>query len=267
MSAEPLLWAQDGPIVTLTINRPEARNPISDPDIVEAFEQAVGQVNADPSVRVLILTGNGTAFSSGGNVRHMRDRQGMFAGTPAQIRAAYQQGIQRIPKAMMALEVPSIAAVNGPAIGAGCDLACMCDIRLASTTAIFAESFVKVGIVPGDGGAWFLPRAVGLSRACEMAFTGDAIDAQRALDWGLVSEVAEPALLMERAQALARRIAVNPPQVLRMTKRLLQEGQHLRLDSLLELSASMQALAHHTADHEEAVDAMLNKRPPNFQGR
>lgn len=267
MSDAPLRWAQDGPIVTLTIHRPELRNPISDPDMVDAFERAVERVNADETVRVLILTGSGSAFSSGGNLRHMRDREGMFAGSPAQIRAAYQRGIQRIPRAMLALEVPSIAAVNGPAIGAGCDLACMCDIRLASTTATFAESFVKVGIVPGDGGAWFLPRAVGMSRACEMAFTGDAINAAQALAWGLVSEVAEPARLMERAQALAHRIAVNPPQVLRMTKRLLQEGQHLRLNSLLELSASMQALAHHTADHEEAVNALLEKRPPTFEGR
>jgi enoyl-CoA hydratase/carnithine racemase len=267
MTTAPLLFAQDGPIVTLTINRPETRNPISDPDMIEAFEQAVGRVNADQSVRVLILTGSGSAFSSGGNLRHMRDRQGMFAGSPAEIRAAYQHGIQRIPKAMMTLEVPSIAAVNGPAIGAGCDLACMCDMRLAATTATFAESFVKVGIVPGDGGAWFLPRAVGMSRACEMAFTGDAIGAEQALAWGLVSEVAEPARLMERALALAQRIAVNPPQVLRMTKRLLQEGQHLRLDSVLEMSASMQALAHHTADHAEAVNALLEKRPPRFEGR
>lgn len=265
--SEPLAFARDGNVVTLTLCRPELRNPISDPDMIEAFEQAVARVNEDLSVRAVILTGSGTAFSSGGNVKHMRDRQGMFAGSPAQIRSAYQQGIQRIPRAMTSLEVPSIAAVNGPAIGAGCDLACMCDIRIASTCAIFAESFVKVGIVPGDGGAWFLPRAIGLSRACEMAFTGDAIDAQKALAWGLVSELFDPDALMDGARALAARIAANPPQVLRMTKRLLQEGQHQGLDSLLQLSAAMQALAHHTADHHEAVDALLNKRKPVFTGR
>jgi len=264
---DPLLSSREGDVVTLTLNRPEVRNPISDPDMIDAFERAIDSINADPTVRALILTGKGSAFSSGGNLKHMRDRQGMFAGTPADIRVGYQRGIQRIPRAMASLEVPAIAAVNGPAIGAGCDLACMCDIRLASTSASFAESFVKVGIVPGDGGAWFLPRAVGLSRACEMAFTGDAIDAQRALAWGLVSELFEPDALMDGARALAGRIAVNPPQVLRMTKRLLREGQHLRLDSLLELSATMQALAHHTADHHEAVVAMLQKRRAVFTGR
>lgn len=265
--SEPLLVSRDGDVVTLTLHRPELRNPISDPDMVDAFEQAIKDVNADTTVRALIVTGSGSTFSSGGNLKHMRDRQGMFAGTPAEIRVGYQRGIQRIPRAMASLEVPSIAAVNGPAIGAGCDLACMCDMRVASTSASFAESFVKVGIVPGDGGAWFLPRAVGLSRACEMAFTGDAIDAQRALAWGLVSELFEPDALMDGARALAGRIAVNPPQVLRMTKRLLREGQHLRLDSLLELSATMQALAHHTADHHEAVEAMLQKRRAVFSGR
>ena len=121
---------------------------------------------------MVILTGAGSAFSSGGNVKHMRDKTGMFGGSPAQLRNGYRRGIQRIPLAMMALEVPAIAAVNGPAIGAGCDLTCMCDMRIASERAVFAESFVKVGIIPGDGGAWLLPRAVGMARASEMAFTG-----------------------------------------------------------------------------------------------
>ncbi|XKH38395.1 enoyl-CoA hydratase-related protein [Azospirillum doebereinerae] len=162
--------------------------------------------------------------------------------------------------------MPVIAAVNGPAIGAGCDLACMCDLRIASEAARFAESFVKVGIVPGDGGAWLLPRVVGFSKACEMAFTGDSIDAAEALACGLVSKVVPPAELLPAAQALAKRIAVNPAHAVRMTKRLLREGRHVRLDTLLEMSAAMQALAHATADHREAVDAMLGKRPPTFTG-
>lgn len=264
--SEPLLYRQDGAVVTLTLNRPETRNPISEPEMIAALEDAVTRINRDFSVSCLILTGSGSAFSSGGNVKHMRERTGMFGGTPAQIRQGYRHGIQRIPLALYDVEVPAIAAVNGPAIGAGCDLALMCDMRIASTKAVFAESFVKVGIIPGDGGAWFLPRAVGLSRACEMAFTGEAIDAAKALDWGLVSQVVEPERLLEAAQALAARIVANPPDVLRMTKKLIREGQHQRLDSLLELSAAMQALAHHTADHQEAVGAMLDKRQPVFKG-
>jgi enoyl-CoA hydratase/carnithine racemase len=263
----PLLYEFQDHTVTLTLNRPETRNPISEPEMIEAFEEAIERINQDTEVRAVILTGAGSAFSSGGNVKHMRDRTGMFGGTPAQIRQGYRHGIQRIPKAMATLEVPAIAAVNGPAIGAGCDLTCMCDMRIASERAVFAESFVKVGIIPGDGGAWLLPRAVGMARASEMAFTGDAIDAQTALQWGLVSQVVAPEALMDAARQLASRIVCNPPDVLRMTKRLLREGQQQSLDALLELSASMQALAHHTRDHEEAVAALLEKRQGKFEGK
>ncbi|HEX7388189.1 MAG TPA: crotonase/enoyl-CoA hydratase family protein [Castellaniella sp.] len=265
MSA-PLLIAHDQHVTTLTLNRPDARNPISEPDVVEALEEAIHEINADPAVRAVILTGEGSAFSSGGNVKHMRDHSGMFAGSPSQLRKQYRRGIQRIPLAVWDLEVPIIAAVNGPAIGAGCDLACMCDIRIASDNARFAESFIKVGIIPGDGGAWLLPRVIGLSRACEMAFTGDPIDAATALAWGLVSHVVSSDELLPTARRIAARIAVNPPEVLRMTKRLIHEGLHARLSDTLELSAAMQAICHHTRDHEEAVSALLEKRTGVFHG-
>jgi enoyl-CoA hydratase/carnithine racemase len=235
--------------------------------MINAIEEVTERVNGDRNVRVVIVTGAGSTFSSGGNVKHMRDRQGMFAGGPATVRDGYRRGIQRIPLALYNIETPTIAAVNGPAIGAGCDLAMMCDIRIASREAVFAESFIKLGIIPGDGGAWFLPRVVGLSRACEMAFTGEAVDAETALAWGLVSRVVTSDQLMGEANRLAARIAVNPPVALRMTKKLIREGQHLRLDSLLELSAALQALAHHTRDHQEALAALLEKRPADFTGQ
>lgn len=267
MSSPLLIERDSSDIVTWTLNSPETRNAISDEDMVQAIVDAVDAANADETVRVAILTGAGSAFSSGGNVKHMRDKAGMFGGDPAALRQSYRHGIQRIPRALAGCEIPVIAAVNGPAIGAGCDLVTMCDLRIASTAARFAESFVKVGLVPGDGGAWLLPRAVGMARASEMALTGDAIDAATALEWGLVSQVVEPEELLGAAHALARRVAANPPQVVRMTKRLLREGQSQSLDALLELSAAMQATAHHTADHQEAVAAMLEKRPPEFTGR
>ncbi|MDR2992098.1 MAG: crotonase/enoyl-CoA hydratase family protein [Burkholderiaceae bacterium] len=259
-----LLYEQSEGIATLTINRPEIRNAISDPDMIEALIAAIERLNADRSVRVAILTGAGSAFSSGGNVKAMRERLGHGGAEGVNTRYSYRDGIQRMVLAVCNVEVPLIAAVNGPAIGAGNDLACMCDIRIAAENAIFAESFVKLGIIPGDGGAWLLPRAIGMSRACEMAFTGEPIDAQTALAWGLVSRVVPADGLMEAARALARRIAANPGHALRMTKRLLKEGQHARLDTVLELSAGFQALAHLSADHREALDALLAKRPPQF---
>ena len=254
-------------IVTLTLNRPEIRNAISDPDMIEAILEALERIDGDMSVRAAILTGAGSSFSSGGNLKKMGEQGGVNDPLPAQTRRNYRYGIQRIPLAFEALDVPVIAAVNGPAIGAGCDLACMCDIRIAAQSAYFAESFVKVGIVPGDGGAWLLPRVVGFSKACEMALTGDSVDAAEALACGLVSKVVPDADLLDHAHALARRIAANPPHAVRMTKRLLREGQSVKLDTLLELSAAMQALAHATDDHKEAVAAMLGKRAPRFTGR
>lgn len=262
-----VLYEQDGPIVTITLNRPEIRNAISDQDMIDDICNAIARLNADDSVRVAILTGAGSAFSSGGNVKKMAERSSMFGGSGYDIRHGYLRGIQRIPLAMYELDIPIIAAVNGPAIGAGCDLTCMCDIRIAGESARFAESFVKLGIIPGDGGAWFLPRTVGFSKAAEMAFTGDQIDAKEALACGLVSRVVPDAELMDAARELARRIAVNPPHALRMGKRLLREGQRSDLRTLLDMSASMQALSHLTDDHREAVTAFVEKRKPVFKGK
>lgn len=252
--------------MVLTMNRPQERNVLTDEAQFREFVDACDAINADRSVRAVILTGRGSAFCAGGNVKAMRDRTGMFAGSPLQLRANYRDGLQRIPLALYNLEVPTIAAVNGPAIGAGCDLACMCDIRIASENASFAESFVKVGIVPGDGGAWLLQRAVGLSKACEMSFTGDAIGAHEALACGLVSRVVAPEALLDQARALALRIATNPAGVLRLTKRLIREAQHMRLDTLLEMSAAFQALAHTTEEHRSAVERTLQRIERNGRG-
>ena len=176
------------------------------------------------------------------------------------VRENYRNGIQRIPLAFYRLDVPTIAAVNGPAIGAGCDLACMADIRIASDKASFAESFVKLGLIPGDGGAWLLQRVVGYAKAAEMSFTGDLLDAQQALAIGLVSKVVPAASLLDEARALAERMAANPGQALRMTKRLMREAQTSRLDTVLELSAAYQALTHTSEEHDAAVAAFLDRK-------
>lgn len=254
---------RDGGIWTVTMNQPETRNALTGNTAVEEFVQLCNAVRTDASVKVVVLTGAGPIFSSGGNVKDMQ-RFLEDALTPDLIREEYRNGIQRIPNALYQLDVPVICAVNGPAIGAGLDLACMCDIRIASESATFAESFVRVGIVPGDGGAWLLPRAVGMAKAAEMAFTGEAINAQEALACGLVSRVIADEDLLPTAKFLAQKIAANPGAVMRMTKRLLREGQNSSLASLLEISAGYQAIAHKTADHREAVMAFVEKRKPIF---
>ena len=267
-NANPFLIVErQGGVVIARMNRPETRNALTEPQHMQEFVDLCALLRRDREAKVLVLTGNGSAFCAGGNVKDMQSRGGIFAGSAYEVRDSYRDSIQRIPLALYELDIPVIAAVNGAAIGAGLDLACMCDIRIAADSAIFAESFVKVGIVPGDGGAWLLPRVIGLPKASLMAFTGDTIKADKALAWGLVAEVVPAAELEGAALALAARIAANPAHALRLTKRLMREGQHMRLDSLLELSAAYQALAHHTEDHLEAVSAMLDKRPPQFTGR
>ena len=256
-----LHYAQRGHVVTLTMNAPERRNPLTGNTAVDEFLQAIDRIEADASVRAVILTGAGTAFSSGGSIQEM-ERQSSGDVTGMEIRQDYRRGIQRLPLALFNLEVPVIAAVNGAAIGAGLDLACMCDIRIASENALFAESFVKLGIIPGDGGAWLLPRIVGLSRAAELTFTARSIDARKALEWNLVSQVVPAGQLLATANELADAVAANPPEAVRLAKRLLREGMHTRLDTLLELSASFQAMSHQTADHRAAVTAFLQKRIP-----
>ncbi|OXT02812.1 enoyl-CoA hydratase [Notoacmeibacter marinus] len=265
--SEKLLYQQAGHVVTLTLNAPETRNVITDRDMMDAVAEGFERAEADQSVRCIVLTGAGKAFSSGGNLRHMKDKTSIFGGTTLDVRDGYRSGIQRMVRTVWNCEVPIIAAVNGPAFGAGCDLTAFCDIRIASTTAVFAENFVRVGIISGDGGAWVWPRQIGLSRAAEMLFTGEPIDAQTALEWGLVSSVVEPDELMEKAYALAERIAYNPPRQLRLSKRLLRQAMTARLDDILELSAIYQGACHQTDDHAEAVDALLEKRDASFSGQ
>ncbi len=259
-------FERDGAIVTLTLDKPEARNPTTDPDILAALNDAFANIAGDQRIGCVILTGAGKAFSAGGNLKHMRDRAGGFGGSAADIADQYRQGIQRTTLALYNLDVPTIAAVNGPAYGTGCDMACACDIRIAATDSLFAENFVKIGLISGDGGSWLLPRAVGLSRACEMTFTGEPLDAAAALACGLVSRIVASDALMASALDLARRIACNPPRQLRMAKRLLREGQVTRLDSLLALAATLQGACHHTRDHDEALRAFFDKRPAEFTG-
>ncbi len=261
----PILIDRDGAIMTVTLNAPERRNPISDMDMVDGLCDAMMAADADMGVSVVILTGAGTAFSSGGDVKKMLPGGGGVSDAdPSQTRRNYKTGIQRLPLMFQALEVPVIAAVNGPAVGAGCDLTCMCDIRIAGESAKFAESFVKLGIIPGDGGAWLLPRIVGFSKASEMALTGEMLDAHQALACGLVSHVVPDAELMTAARAIAAKIAANPANATRMTKRLLRAGQTATLANILEMSAAFQAVAHTTADHAEAVSAFVERRAPVF---
>ena len=238
MASDPvILKARDDGVVVITLNRPERRNPLTDGDLLEALLGAIVSVAADREARVLILTGAGTAFSAGGNVHDMKDRSGIFGGTPYEISESYARSVQRIPAALGSLDIPTIAAVNGPAYGAGCDMTLMCDLRVASETAAFGEVFVNLGLISGDGGTWFLVRHLGYQRAAEITLTGRVIQAEEALRLGLVLDVVAPGDLMGRTLALARRIAGQPLPALRMAKRLLKMAASSELPAFLNTAA------------------------------
>ncbi len=264
---EWLKFEKEGHIVTLTMNRPEIRNPLGESDDVKNFEEASSLINNDRDVRCVILTGEGAAFSAGGNVKNMKEKKGNFSGSSVALRERYRYGIHRIVRAVWNIEVPVIAAVNGAAVGLGNDVACLADIRIASKNARFGVTFLKIGLIPGDGGAWLLPKIIGLSMASELLFTGKLINADQAKECGLISEVFEESKLIIEANNLAQSIVKQPPDALRMTKKLLREGMISNFETMLEMSANMQALMHLTEDHQEAITAFFEKRDGNFKGK
>jgi enoyl-CoA hydratase/carnithine racemase len=258
MSRPPVDVSQSGGVVTLTLDRPEVRNTLTGDDMLEALLTAIGDAERHPGTAVLVITGAGSAFSAGGDVRAMASRQGLFAGTPDEMAEAYRQTIQQMTRTMLTTDLVTIAAVNGPAVGAGFDLALACDLRIGSARATFAHTFVDLGIIPGDGGAWLLPRVVGWQRASELSFTGRTVDADEALRMGILLEVVDPGELGERAGSLAKSIAAKPRHSLRLAKRLLRHARSTDLDEFLDLSAAFQAIAHHTPEHLSAVERYLS---------
>lgn len=256
-----------GAILIWTLDREARLNALPDLGDGDEVAAACERVNADPSIRCVVLTGAGRAFSAGGDLTAMRDRRDLFEGSGAAIRERYRRVVHRIVRSLYGLEVPLIAAVNGPAMGLGCDIAGLGDIRIASERASFGVPFLKLGIIPGDGGSWLLPRNIGYARAAELLFTARSIDAATAAEWGLVNRMVAHDSLMDEALAVAAQVAAQPPQALRMAKTLLRQGRDTTFDQMLEMSAAMQALAHLTEDHQEGVAAVLEKRPGDFTGR
>jgi enoyl-CoA hydratase/carnithine racemase len=267
MEFKEILFEIDGAIATMTLNRADIRNALTHADMIAEIKAVCAQVNSDMAIKVLIITAVDPAFSSGGNVKDMKERKGMFQGTPAELMESYRHNIQDVLLAVYGVEIPTIAAVNGSAVGAGCGLALMCDIRVASRQATFGETFLSVGLIAGDGSAYTLPRAVGMAKACELIFTADTINAETALSIGLVNYVADHDKLLDKADEIARKIASKPPRALRMTKRLIRDARNTTLEYAMQSAAAYQSLCHYTDDHMEALSAMFEKRRPRFLGK
>ena len=256
--------AVEGRVAVLTFKRDDVRNALTSTDLVNDIPNALAWANANPEISVLIMTGEGSAFSAGGNIKTMGERS---KAPPHVLQQNYRRGIQRIPLALEEAEIPVIAAVNGPAIGAGFDMANMCDIRIGSTNAQFGETFVNLGIIPGDGGAWFLQRLLGYQRAAELTLTGRIVKAEEAKELGILLEVTTPENLMPRARELASKIAAKPPLAVRYAKRLLKLAQRQQLEEHLDVCSAFQAICHKTEDHAEALAAFFEKRSGKFTGK
>lgn len=275
MTTEHLLFDVQDHIATITLNRPEAMNAFSVP-MIEAWVRVLEECRDRDDIRVVVVTGAGKAFCAGGDVKAMREGKG-FLGQGDEERDTYSTGlarknslwklIQRVPLTLEQVDKPVIAAVNGDAIGAGNDMALMCDIRIAADTARFAESYVKLGIVPGDGGAYFLPRLVGMAKALELLFTGDLIDAQEALRINMVNRVVPADQLLDETYRLARKIAAQPPLAVQMIKRAAYQSATTDLRTALDLVSSHMAVVTETEDHLEAVKALLEKRRGVYKGK
>jgi len=249
----------------ITLNRPKFANAFSDEMIVDLCH-ILREADWDDEVRAIVITGAGKTFCAGGDVKAMEERTGMFAGDPEELRRRYSKGIQQIPLAIESLQTPVVAMVNGAAIGAGCDLACMCDIRIGCRYSRFGETFVKLALVPGDGGAFFLQRVVGFAKAMELSLTGRIVEPEEALQIGLLNQLTEPDNLQSATEAMVNSITSNSPVALAMIKKAIRNARTTEIYGHLDLVAAFQGITQRTHDHTEGVLALKEKRRPHFKG-
>lgn len=255
---------QEGSVLTIKLDRPDSRNAFS-LEMIHSLCDILEVADQDRNIKVFVLTGEGKSFCAGGDIKEMDQKRGMFAGEPNELRMRYHYGIQQIPRIIDRLNTPIIAMINGAAIGAGLDLACMCDLRVANEEAKFGETFNRLGLVPGDGGTFFLPRIVGEAKAKEMFFTGKIYDAQEALKMNLVHQVHRPEQLEAKTYELVKSILKNAPIALSMTKRAIHQARSVSLENHLELLSALQSITQRTRDHESAVRGLLDRKDVEFK--
>ncbi len=260
--AEPhVLYEIKQHVGIITLNRPEAKNAFS-PEMISLWNRFLTEAGADENIRVIVVTGKGDTFCSGGDIKEMAEGKWMSWD----MKNLLWQGIHRIVLTLEDLDKPVIAAINGAAMGAGMDMAIMCDIRVCSEKAKLAEAYINMGLAPGDGGAYFLPRLVGISKALELLLTGDVLGAQEALQLGIVNRVVPHGHLMEETLHLAEKIGAKAPLAVRAIKRAVYQSQSMTLRGHLDYISSQMGLLSETRDHKEAAKAFLEKRKPVFLG-
>src|SRR5258706_3739573 len=261
--SEYLKFDVDGSIATITLNRPEKLNAFND-EMLEKWLAALEQCRTSPDVRVIVMTGTGRAFTTGGDIETF---SASAAQTAAGIKARLTEGIQRLPRKMAEIGKPIVAALNGLATSGGLDIALACDIRFAAESARFAETYARMGLIPGVGGAYLLPRIGGVSKALELFWSADFVDAREAERIGLVNKVFPDAELMDRTYEFARRVADSAPLAVQLIKRVMRLGLDKDLTTALDIVAANMPIVRSSEDHAEAVAAYKEKRTPRFKGR
>lgn len=249
----------------VSLNNPEQMNAITT-EMINSLTTVLTHADFDKNIRVVVLTGVGKNFCAGGDIKAMEEKSGMFAGESNELRTRYQHGIQRIPQCMENLSVPVIAMVNGAAVGAGCDLSMMCDLRVGNSKTKFAETFTRMGLVPGDGGTFFLQRVVGYAKAMQMFLTAKNFEGKEALDFGLMNFMFEDLEMEKETEKLADTIASLAPVAQRLTKKAMKVAYMHDLQTSLDMLASFQGISQRTGDHFEAIKSFKEKRSPTFQG-
>ena len=271
MKYEALIYEKAESIARITLNRPEKLNALGYPMEAE-IGMAVDEAARDDEVRVLIITGAGRGFCAGGDFRYSKLRTHEVKPEEAEIRAEDVKGrlIRSIIGGIMMLQrmdKPTIAMVNGPAVGGGFDLALACDLRIGSQNTRFMVAFTRIGLVPATGGAWFLPRIVGLPKALELLYTGDFVEAEEAYRIGLLNRLVPADKLEEETMALARKLVANPPMSLRLDKFMVYKGLQTDLETALGLGTACERMCLQSQDHLEGIMAFAQKRKPVFQGK
>ncbi len=268
MSYEEILYDVTDQIATITLNCPERMNSFSD-TLLKEWADAIVQSAQDEKVRVVIITGKGRAFCAGANLKARAEQDNVLQvdATVAERRNTLRYTVHEVARALQLLDKPYIAAVNGAAVGAGMDMASMADIRIGSDQARFSMSYVNVGLIPGDGGAWLLPRLVGLQKALELLWSGELFGSAKALELGYLARVVPHDRLMEETREYAKKLASGPPVAMQLTKRLVYRGLNSSFLEAMDAAQAAMTIAQSTEDAKEGPRAFVEKRPPQFEGR
>ncbi len=265
MDFETVILKKEGHIATITMNRPEMMNALNT-QMLQEMVAAIDEIACNDDVRVVVLTGAGRVFCSGADISEGGKASGL-SGTPVEMHHNLRNSYQKVALRLQRLDKPTIAMVNGAAVGAGCDFAFACDMRVGSEKARFRNGFVRVGLIPGGGGTWLYTRLMGLGRGLEFLFTGDFLEAEEAEHIGVLNKIVPAEDLERETMELAQKIANNPPLAVQMSKMMAYKALDSDLEAALEQAAACQALALSSEDHREGVNAFIEKREAQFKGR